>query len=44
MHSNIDIPLANGWHVTVFPPAFGLLAVAAAVLAVVAMTLWRARS
>ena len=34
MQSSIDIPLANGWHVTIFGPAMWLLVVAAASLVV----------
>jgi hypothetical protein len=34
---SIDIPLANGWHVTIFPPAMWLLVLVAAGLVVVAV-------
>ena len=43
MQSSIDIPLANGWHVTIFGPAMWLLVVAAAGLVAVAVKALRVR-
>jgi hypothetical protein len=42
MENSIDIPLVNGWHVTIFHPAIWLLIVA--VVCLVAMKAWQARS
>ena len=44
MPGSIDIPIAKGWHVTVFRPGIWLLVVIVAGLAAAAVTVRRARS
>ena len=44
MPSSIDIPIVNGWHVTIFRPVLWLLVVVAAGLAAAAVNALRARS
>ncbi len=44
MRGGIDIPIANGWHVTIFGPVMWLLVVVVAGLVAVAVKALRARS
>ena len=44
MQGSIDIPIAHGWHVTIFAPAMWLLVVVVVSLAAVAVKALRARS
>lgn len=44
MQGSIDIPIANGWHLTIFRPAIWLLVVVVAGLVAVAVKALRARS
>lgn len=41
MERTIDIPIWNGWHVTIFQPVFWLLLIAEAGLVFLSMKLWR---
>jgi hypothetical protein len=44
MQGSIDLPISNGWHVTLFLPAMWLLVVVVGCLAAVAVTALRTRS